>query len=169
VVDNHPVCAADELRAVFITAQPPLAGGDAVCVTSLWIGNMTNPIIQEALRHLRRADPIMRDVIRRAGPFTLQLRRDRFSALVYSILGQQISGKAASAIRARLVNRLKPQRISATSLASLSPEELRAVGVSLPKARYLLDLADRVAGGHLRLDRMGRLTDEGVIEALTQK
>ena len=110
----------------------------------------------------------MRDVIRRAGPFTLQLRRDRFSALVYSILGQQISGKAASAIRARLVNRLKPQRISATSLASLSPEELRAVGVSLPKARYLLDLADRVAGGHLRLDRMGRLTDEGVIEALTE-
>ena len=94
---------------------------------------MTNPIIQEALRHLRRADPIMRDVIRRAGPFTLQLRRDRFSALVYSILGQQISGKAASAIRARLVNRLKPQRISATSLASLSPEELRAVGVSLKR------------------------------------
>ena len=47
------------------------------------------------MKHLRRSDPVMRDVIRRAGPFTLKLKRDRFQALVQSILSQQISGKAA--------------------------------------------------------------------------
>jgi DNA-3-methyladenine glycosylase II len=124
--------------------------------------------IQQAIRHLRRVDPVMRDVIQRAGPFTLRLHRNRFRALVFSILGQQISGKAASAIRARLIERLKPQQISASSIASLSLADLRSVGVSFPKARYLLDLAERVANGSLKLERMGRLEDEDVIEALTQ-
>jgi DNA-3-methyladenine glycosylase II len=129
---------------------------------------MNEQEIQQAIRHLRRADPIMRDVIRRAGPFTMRRHRNRFRALVFSILGQQISGKAAAAIRARLVDRLRPEPISAINLARLSLDDLRSVGVSLPKARYLLDVADRVATGNLRLDRMGRLHDQDVIEALTQ-
>ena len=44
----------------------------------------------------------MKEVIRKPGPFTLKLRRDRFQALVYSIMSQQISGKAAIAIRKKL-------------------------------------------------------------------
>jgi len=129
---------------------------------------MTDNQIQNALRHLRRADPVMRDVIRRAGPFSLQLHRNRFRALVFSILGQQISGKAAASIRAKLVDYLKPHEISPGSIARLTPEQLRAVGVSLQKASYLLDLAQRVERGDLRLDRMARMRDENVIEALIQ-
>src|SRR5262245_33279328 len=129
---------------------------------------MNNQEIQQALRHLRKADPIMREVIRKAGPFTLQLRRNRFRALVFAILGQQISGKAAASIRARLVDYLKPDALSPQCLARLTIQELRSVGVSPQKAGYLLDLAKRVSSGDVRLNRMARLTDDRVIEELTQ-
>src|SRR5215831_518649 len=115
--------------------------------------------IDQALRHLRRQDPIMREVIKKAGPFTMQLHRNRFRALVFSILGQQISGKAAASIRARLIEYLKPEPISPQSIARLTPEKLRSVGASLQKANYLLDLATQVADGKLRLDRVARMSD----------
>jgi DNA-3-methyladenine glycosylase II len=129
---------------------------------------MSDQEIQQALRHLRRQDPVMREVIRRAGPFTLRLHRNRFRALVFSILGQQISGKAAASIRARLVDYLRPQPISAQSIARFSAQELRSVGLSSQKAGYLLDLAERVANGSLRLAGLGRMPDEKVIAALTE-
>jgi DNA-3-methyladenine glycosylase II len=132
------------------------------------VRTMSDQDIQQALRHLRRADPVMRDVIRRAGPFTLKRHRNRFRALVFSIVSQQISGKAAASIRARLVEYLKPDPISAQSISRLTPEELRSVGMSPQKTAYLLDLANRVARRELRLDLMARMTDEEVIEALIQ-
>jgi DNA-3-methyladenine glycosylase II len=124
--------------------------------------------IQRALRHLRTADPIMRDLMKRAGPFTLKPRRDRFHTLVGSIISQQISGKAADSIRMRLKQRIAPDRISADSLLRLTAEDLRQVGVSPQKAKYLHDLAERVANGSLRLNTLARLSDEEVIEALIQ-
>src|SRR6516225_668851 len=124
--------------------------------------------IQQALRHLRREDPVMREVIRKAGPFTMRLRRNRFQSLVFSIIGQQISGKAAASIRARLIEHLKPGQISPQTIARLTPATLRSLGVSPQKSGYLLDLADRVMSGQVRLDRMSRMPDEEVIEALVQ-
>jgi len=129
---------------------------------------MTPQDIQQAIRHLRRADPVMRDVIRKAGAFTLRRRRNRFRALVFSIVSQQISGKAAASIRTRLVEYLKPQQISAEAIIRLTPEELRSVGLSSQKSKYLLDLASRVASGDLKLDRVARMSDEAVIEALIE-
>jgi len=124
--------------------------------------------ISKAVRHIRNADPVMRELIRKAGPFRMKLHRDRFQALVYSILAQQISGKAANAIRTRLVNHINPEKISPETLARLSREELRSVGVSPQKSIYLLDLAERVTIGNLRLDRLGRMSDDDVINALVQ-
>ena len=129
---------------------------------------MQNHEIEQAIRHLRKADPVMRDVIRKAGPFTMQLHRNRFRTLVFSILGQQISGKAAASIRARLIEYLKPEQLSPQSIARLTPDELRSVGLSGQKASYVLDLARRVAEGQLRLDRVARMSDENVIDALVQ-
>lgn len=121
-----------------------------------------------ALRHLRRVDPVMRRVIQRAGPFRLKPRRDRFYSLVSSILSQQISGKAAASIRARLEEHVAPGRISAETLSRLAPQELRSIGVSPQKSAYLLDLAERVRSGTLKLDRLARLTDDEVIDALVE-
>src|SRR5207248_11325365 len=96
--------------------------------------------VGQALRHLRRVDPVMRNVIRRAGPFRLKPRRDRFYSLVSSILSQQISGKAAASIRGRLEEHVAPEKISAETLARLKAQQLRRIGVSPQKATYLLDL-----------------------------
>jgi DNA-3-methyladenine glycosylase II len=127
---------------------------------------MSDEQIQRALRHLRRADPIMREVIRRVGPFRMRRHRNRFRALVFSILGQQISGSAAAAIRGRLADYLKPDQISPHTIARLKPDELRRIGLSTAKTAYVLDLAERVSRGDLSLDLMNRLTDEEVIETL---
>lgn len=124
--------------------------------------------ISRAVRHIRSADPVMRDLMKKVGPFTLKPRRDRFRTLVGSIISQQISGKAAASIHTRLKERVAPDRISPESLIRLSPGELRKVGISPQKAKYLLDLATRVASGELRLQRLSRLRDEEVIEALIQ-
>src|SRR5437660_5398757 len=97
--------------------------------------------VGQALRHLRRVDPVMCDVIRRAGPFRLTPRRDRFYSLVSSILSQQISGKAAASIRGRLEEYVAPEKISAETLSGLKPRQLRGIGVSPQKSGYLLDLA----------------------------
>lgn len=124
--------------------------------------------IGQALQHLRRVDPVMRAVIRRAGPFRLKPRRDRFYSLVSSILSQQISGKAAASIRRRLEEYVAPEKISCHTLSRLNSQQLRGIGVSPQKAAYLLDLAERVRSGGLKLDRIARLTDDEVIELLVQ-
>lgn len=119
-------------------------------------------------RHFRRADPVLAGVIRRVGPVTLKPERDRFKILVRSIISQQISVGAARSIRNRLEERLMPEGIRPDSLARLSVEDLRAIGVSRPKAGYLLDLAEKCGDGTVRLDRLGRWNDERVIEELIQ-
>ena len=122
--------------------------------------------IERGLRHLRRADPVMRTLIQKAGPYTLKPRRDRFHALVSSIISQQISGSAARSIRQRLFDHAAPEKLSPGNLCRLTPDALRRLGVSPQKASYLLDLANRVVSGELRLETMGRRTDEEVIEEL---
>jgi DNA-3-methyladenine glycosylase II len=129
---------------------------------------MNSEEIAKGIRHLRRADPVMGGLIRKAGPFELKRRKDRFHALVSSIISQQISGSAARSIRQRLFDHVAPEKLTAENLCCISPDVLRKLGLSPQKATYLLDLANRVACGELRLARMARLSDEAVIEELTK-
>jgi DNA-3-methyladenine glycosylase II len=124
--------------------------------------------IEQGVKHLRRADPVLRKVIRKAGPFAMKLKRDRFQALVFSIVSQQISGKAALAIRQKLIDRLGPDGFNPAYISTLSLEDLRAVGLSKQKASYILDLAQRVHEGTLPLERFARMSDDAVIEALIE-
>ncbi len=124
--------------------------------------------IESAIRHLKTVDPIMNRLIERAGPFKLKLDRNRFGMLVRSILSQQISTKAARSIRLRLDELLKPNSLSAAAIMEKTDDELRAVGLSRQKVSYLKDLSARVLDERLRLERIGRLSDEEVIEELIQ-
>lgn len=110
----------------------------------------------------------MREVIQRAGPFALKLKRDRFQALVYSILAQQISTKAAAAVRRKFEELLAPEGMTAGHISTFSLEELRTAGLSRQKASYILDLARHVHVGTLPLSRIARLSDDEVIELLIQ-
>ena len=124
--------------------------------------------IERAVKHLRRADPVLRDVIRRAGAYSLKLKRDRFQALVHAILSQQVSTKAARAIRRKLEDRVGSTQLSPTILSELTLEDLRGVGLSRQKASYVLDLAERVNDGRLPLHRIARLSNEAVTETLIE-
>src|SRR2546423_12203229 len=86
---------------------------------------------EEAVRHLRSADPVLAKLMERAGPFALRIRRlhDPFEALARNIIFQQLHGKAAAAIHARVLalfggERLRPQDISAAP-----DENLRGAGL----------------------------------------
>lgn len=122
--------------------------------------------VEAAIRHLRRVDSVMSDLIDKAGPFTLKLERNRFGLLVRSILSQQISTKAARAIRLRLDQLLLPDKLSPEAVAGVTDQQLRSVGLSSQKVTYLRDLGTRVLNGQLRLDRIGRRSDEAAIAEL---
>ena len=123
----------------------------------------------EAVAHLVASDPIIGGVIGKVGPFALHPeRKNRFSVLVRSIISQQISTGAARSIRMRLDELLAPDGLTPHALARVDEGELRSVGLSRQKASYILDLAGKALDGTLRLNGIGRLSDEGVIAALTQ-
>ena len=123
-------------------------------------------ICHQARRHLSRRDATLREVIRLIGPCTLRHNPDGFAVLVHSIISQQISTKAAAAIRARLLASLGPQGITAASLRKAPDLKLRLAGLSAPKIRYLRDLADKVHQGHVPLANLHELSDEEVMEFL---
>ena len=120
----------------------------------------------DALAHLRLSDPVMGRLIEGVGPFLLKPRRNRFHTLVRAIVSQQISTAAARSILAKLEAALEPEGLSPESLARISPERMRAAGLSPQKQVYLKDLAARVEKRLLRLERLGRMADEEVIAEL---
>lgn len=128
---------------------------------------MPKPLHQEAIAHLNAADPMMRQMIQQVGPCTLRPKRDRFRMLAESIISQQISTSAARSIKARLDELLQPAGVTPESLAEFTPEQLRVAGVSPQKAKYLLDLSDKVNSGTVQLGQIGRYSDDKVTEQLT--
>ena len=124
--------------------------------------------MRRAVRHLRRVDPVMADVIDRVGPIDMVLRRGRFRTLVRSIVSQQISTSAARSINERVRRAVRPRWVTPESLGELSDEQLRGLGVSSQKISYLRDLVLAVDSRRIRLDRTGRLSDEDVIAELIQ-
>ena len=121
-----------------------------------------------AIKHLRKNDPVLKDVIRRVGAFELPLKRGRFQTLVHSILSQQISTAVARSMARKLDARLAPGKLSPENLAQLSFDELRAIGLSRQKASYLQDLSAKVLDGSVKLHRVHRLSDDEIIDELIQ-
>ena len=110
----------------------------------------------------------MRAVLKAIGPFTLRPQRDRFAVLVRSIVSQQISTAAAATILGRLQDLFPDRAITATRLLETPVEDLRSRGLSARKVEYLTDLASKVDRQELDLTRIGRCSDEGIIEQLVE-
>jgi DNA-3-methyladenine glycosylase II len=124
-----------------------------------------------ALAHLRGADPVLARAIEAVGSFRLKRDRNCFGTLTESILHQQLALKAAKTITARfrqLYGDGRGRLPAPAELLRTPPRRLRAAGLSRQKIRYLKGLARRCASGKLRLERLGRMSDEEVIAALTQ-
>jgi DNA-3-methyladenine glycosylase II len=122
-----------------------------------------------ARRHLARRDPVLRDLMRVHGKCGLAdaQNADPFAALMKAIVSQQLSTKAAHTIYARLMS-LFDGLPTPQALASLTDTQLRGVGLSGQKLRYMRDLGARVHDGSLPLHVLDAMTDDEVIAALTQ-
>jgi DNA-3-methyladenine glycosylase II len=119
-----------------------------------------------ALLHLKEADPVLRQVIENVGPYVVRYRKPEFSTLVRSITAQQVSGKAAATVYARLARAAK--RVNAASIQRLSDADLRSVGLSGQKASYIRDLSERTLRRELRFRSLSSLPDDEVIASLTR-
>ena len=122
-----------------------------------------------ARRHLARRDPILRDLMRVHGKCGLADAQhgDPFGALMKAIVSQQLSTKAADTIFRRLIA-LFDGPPTPLALARLTDLQLREVGLSGQKLRYMRDLGGRVQDGSLPLHELDAMTDEEVIASLTQ-
>jgi len=126
----------------------------------------------EAVAHLRAADPVLAGVIDAVGIDGLGDRRagrphDHYGALLRSIVGQQLSTKAARAIYTRLTDRFGGRTPTPAEVLADDPEELRAAaGLSRAKVSFLRSLAEHVTEGSLELERLDELPDEEVIAEL---
>jgi DNA-3-methyladenine glycosylase II len=128
---------------------------------------------RDRLEQLRQSDPTLAGLIDRFGSPDGVLRRrgrrpgDAYGALVRSIVGQQLSTKAARTIFERLTDRFGGHTPTPRELLDADPEDIRAAGLSRPKVAYLRDLAEHVEDGELRLEQLAELPDEEVAEELT--
>ncbi len=124
--------------------------------------------MRKAINHLKKSDPVLAAIIQRVGPYVIQYREPAFETLVRSIVYQQLSGKVAAVILARLVSALPDGHITPSAILSLTPEQMRALGLSTAKTAYIRDLAVRTQSGEVLFERISERTDEEVIEHLTQ-
>jgi len=129
---------------------------------------VTPPYWDDACRHLGRRDRVMKKLIPRFGEARLQSRGDAFTTLARSIVGQQISVKAAQSVWDRFVVTVggPPARLAPAAVQAVPLPALRAAGLSARKAEYLLDLAAHFAGGAVRPRQWASMDDEAIIEEL---
>ena len=128
--------------------------------------------VEKGTRALRRKDPAMRELIKRLGRLDMEARRrgrpaDAYGALLRSIVGQQLSTKAAASIYRRVTELFGGKTPSPKQLLAIDPEKLRGAGLSRAKVSYMRSLAEHVLDGSLELDRLHELPDEEIIAELT--
>ena len=124
--------------------------------------------MRSALQHLKKSDPVMAAIIQRVGKFTLQYTDPGFETLVRSIVYQQLSGRVASVIFARLHAAAGEERLTPAGIMKLRPERMRKAGLSGQKTLYIRELAKHTRRGSVVFEDLPGFDDAGVIEHLTR-
>ena len=119
---------------------------------------------EEACRHLRKKDRVMKRLIPQFGDACLESRGDAFITLARSIVGQQISVKAAQSVWDKF--ELLPRRMSPANVLKLKVDDMRACGLSARKVEYLVDLAIHFDTQAVHVDAWKHMADELIIEEL---
>jgi DNA-3-methyladenine glycosylase II len=131
----------------------------AVAVPDYW---------DDACRHLGRRDRVMRKLIPKFGEARLQSRGDAFTTLARSIVGQQISVKAAQAVWDKFVAAIgaPSARVAPRAVLEASTPTLRAAGLSARKVEYLSDLARHFEDGSVHVRQWQQMDDETIVDEL---
>ena len=121
-----------------------------------------------ARKHLLRSDPVMRGIVRAAGPLALEVRGEPYQSLLRAILYQQLAGPAAAAIERRFLALFGGGVPRPPDLLGASDEDLRGAGVSRQKAGYLRSLAEHFASDAITNRELHRDTDDEVVCKVTE-
>lgn len=119
---------------------------------------------EEACRHLVKKDRVMKRLIPQFGDACLQTRGDAFVTLARSIVGQQISVKAAQTVWDRFAK--LPKRMTPANVLKLKVDDMHAAGLSVRKIEYLVDLALHFDSGALHVKSWESMADEEIIAEL---
>jgi DNA-3-methyladenine glycosylase II len=123
--------------------------------------------MRRAILHLKKADPVLAEIIERVGPCRINYDEPAFASLAEAIVYQQLHGKAAATIFKRLTD-LTGLTLTPEGILKLSEEQMRGVGLSKQKLSYLRDLAAKTHAGELDFLKLPGMSDEEVIKHLTQ-
>jgi DNA-3-methyladenine glycosylase II len=118
----------------------------------------------EACKYLSRRDRVMKRLIPQFGDACLQSRGDAFTTLARSIVGQQISVKAAQSVWDRFAK--LPRKMTPANVLKLKVDDMRAAGLSARKIEYLVDLALHFDSGAIHVDSWREMQDEDIIAEL---
>lgn len=114
-----------------------------------------------------RKDPVLKQVLKKDLKFEFKVSKDLYEAVCQAIIGQQLSGKAATAIENRFrklfegTNFPKPETVLKTS-----DQKLRNCGLSWQKVKYLKNLSEAVISKNIDFNKIKKMPDEKVIEML---
>ncbi|MCL2367285.1 MAG: DNA-3-methyladenine glycosylase [Oscillospiraceae bacterium] len=119
---------------------------------------------EEEISHLRKKDKKLGAVIERIGMIERRVNPDVFAALIESVIGQQISSKAAETVRRKLEGLCG---MDSKRLNGLSIEAIQSCGMSMRKAMYIKGVAEAVVSGSLDIGAFSEMSDSEVIEQLS--
>ena len=132
-----------------------VASEPAVVVPAYWL---------DACRHLVKKDRVMKRLIPQFGNTCIQSRGDAFSTLARSIVGQQISVKAAQTVWHRFA--ALPAEMTPSHVLRLKVDDMRGVGLSARKVEYLVDLSIHFDAGRVHVQDWQAMDDETIIAEL---
>ena len=119
---------------------------------------------EEACKHLSRKDRVMKRLIPKFGDACLESRGDAFTTLARSVVGQQISVKAAQSVWDKFA--ALPRKLTPANVLKLKVDDMRGAGLSARKIEYLVDLALHFDSGLVHVDAWKDMDDEQIIEEL---
>lgn len=115
--------------------------------------------------YLKKADKLLGDAIERIGKIERVIIPDLFPALIYAVIGQQISLKAARTIWGRMQERIDD--ISPEKVTNVPLEEIQGCGMQVTKAKYIKGIAETIAKGEFDLQTLYSLSDKDAIKKLS--
>ncbi|MDR3369587.1 DNA-3-methyladenine glycosylase 2 family protein [Rhodoferax sp.] len=136
-----------------------------MAASELMVSNvLTPPYWADACKHLMKKDRVMKRLIPQFGKACLQSRGDAFATLARSVIGQQISVKAAQTVWDRFAT--LPAQITPEQILKLRIDDMRAAGLSVRKVEYIVDLALHFDSGLVHVDAWTDMDDEAIIAEL---
>ena len=128
---------------------------------------ISQDVAKQTAEYLSKNDSVLAGVIAKYGLCTIRPHKNYYQELVDSIISQQLSVKAAAAIEQRFRDMFGGEFPNPEQILTKNLDELRAIGFSYAKGRYVQDLAQHIIDGKVRFDHLDSLSNDEVIAELT--